>query len=85
MKSWAIWSGVNSTTAAWPAWPIVRQEGERVAQLDLFTPAESRVIEELRTLEIDRMTPVEALNALARMVARLAAARLAINRVASVR
>jgi DNA mismatch repair protein MutS len=47
------------------------QEGERIAQLALFAPAESRVIEELRTLEVDRMTPVEALNALARVVARL--------------
>jgi len=47
------------------------QEGERIAQLALFAPAESRVIEELRTLEVDRMTPVEALNALAQIVARL--------------
>ena len=47
------------------------ESGQRVAQMSLFAPAESRVIEELRTLEVDRMTPVEALNALARMVARL--------------
>jgi len=42
-----------------------------IAQMSLFAPAESRVIEELRTVEVDRMTPVEALNALARMAARL--------------
>ncbi|MGH7931981.1 MAG: DNA mismatch repair protein MutS, partial [Candidatus Binataceae bacterium] len=41
------------------------------AQMSLFAPAESRVVEELRTLDIDRMTPVDALNALAAMVARL--------------
>ena len=29
------------------------------------------MIEELRAVEVERMTPVEALNALARMVARL--------------
>ena len=47
-------------------------EGARtVAQMSLFAPAESRVIEELRAAEVERMTPVEALNALARMVARL--------------
>jgi DNA mismatch repair protein MutS len=46
-------------------------DGRRLAQLGLFAPAESRVIAELRTLEVDRMTPVEALNALARMAARL--------------
>ena len=42
-----------------------------VAQIGLFTPAERRVIEELRVLEIDRLTPVEALNALARVIDRL--------------
>ena len=41
------------------------------AQLSLFAPAASRVLEELRNVEVERMTPVEALNALARMVARL--------------
>ena len=47
------------------------QDDERVAQIGLFAPAESRVIAELRSLEVDRMTPVEALNALARLTARL--------------
>ena len=47
------------------------EDGQHVAQMGLFAPAESRVIEELRTLEVDRMTPVEALNALARLSARL--------------
>ena len=40
-------------------------------QLGLFTPAERRVIDELRTLEIERLTPIEALNALARALDRL--------------
>jgi DNA mismatch repair protein MutS len=42
-----------------------------VSQMGLFAPAESRVVEELRALDAERMTPVEALNVLARMVARL--------------
>jgi DNA mismatch repair protein MutS len=45
--------------------------GRTAAQMSLFAPAESLVIEELRAAEVERMTPVEALNALARMVARL--------------
>ena len=45
--------------------------GERAPQMGLFAPAESRVIEELRTIQVDRVTPVEALNTLARMAARL--------------
>jgi DNA mismatch repair protein MutS len=45
--------------------------GRPVAQMSLFAPPESRVLEELRTLDVDRLTPVEALNALARMVGRL--------------
>ncbi|HVB82117.1 MAG TPA: DNA mismatch repair protein MutS [Candidatus Binataceae bacterium] len=40
-------------------------------QLGLFTPAERRVIDELRTLDLERLTPIEALNALARVVDRL--------------
>jgi DNA mismatch repair protein MutS len=41
------------------------------SQLGLFTPAERRVIDELRTLEVERLTPIEALNALARALVRL--------------
>ena len=40
-------------------------------QLGLFTPAERRVLDELKTLETERLTPIEALNALARVVDRL--------------
>jgi DNA mismatch repair protein MutS len=40
-------------------------------QLGLFTPAERRVVDELKRLEIERLTPIEALNALARAVGRL--------------
>jgi hypothetical protein len=39
--------------------------------MGLFTPKESRVIDELRALEVDQMTPMDALNALARLAARL--------------
>ncbi|MGC1679143.1 MAG: DNA mismatch repair protein MutS, partial [Candidatus Binataceae bacterium] len=48
------------------------RNADRVApQLGLFAPIESRVADELRALEIDRLTPVEALNVLAAMHARL--------------
>jgi DNA mismatch repair protein MutS len=40
-------------------------------QMNLFAPTESRVLEELRSLEVDRLTPVDALNALARLTSRL--------------
>ena len=40
-------------------------------QLGLFTPMESRVIDEIRALDVERMTPMDALNALARLAARL--------------
>ncbi|HVA78257.1 MAG TPA: DNA mismatch repair protein MutS, partial [Candidatus Binataceae bacterium] len=40
-------------------------------QLGLFAPVESRVADELRALEIDRLTPVEALGVLAALRARL--------------
>ena len=46
-------------------------DGIAVAQMSLFAPAESRVLEELRAAEVERMTPVDALNTLARMAARL--------------
>jgi DNA mismatch repair protein MutS len=39
-------------------------------QMGLFTPAERRTIDELRAIEIDRLTPIEALNLLARLVGR---------------
>jgi len=40
-------------------------------QLGLFSPRDERVIDELRALDIERMTPMDALNALARLAARL--------------
>ena len=46
-------------------------EGGGAGQLGLFTPAERRVVDELKTLEVERLTPIEALNALARAVGRL--------------
>ncbi|HYB91830.1 MAG TPA: DNA mismatch repair protein MutS [Candidatus Binataceae bacterium] len=41
------------------------------AQMSLFSAAESRVVEEIRALDIDRMTPVDALAALASLRSRL--------------
>ncbi len=40
-------------------------------QFGLFAPIEQRVVEELRAAAVDRMTPLEALNLLARLAARL--------------
>jgi DNA mismatch repair protein MutS len=40
-------------------------------QLGLFSPRESPVLDELRALDLERMTPMDALNALARLAARL--------------
>ncbi len=45
---------------------------EKAAQLALFTPpAHNRLLEELESLEVERMTPLDALNALAAIVAKL--------------
>jgi DNA mismatch repair protein MutS len=46
-----------------------RVETVGAGQMGLF--AERRVIDELKSVEIDRLTPIEALNALARAIARL--------------
>ena len=43
----------------------------RTAQLGLFTPVESRAIDELRLIDIDNLTPVDALTMLAKLKARL--------------
>ena len=40
-------------------------------QIGLFAPVERKVVEELRAAAVDRMTPLEALNLLARLAARL--------------
>ena len=40
-------------------------------QLGLFSPRDERVVDELRALDVERMTPMDALNALARLTARL--------------
>jgi DNA mismatch repair protein MutS len=40
-------------------------------QLSLFRAAETRAVDELRALDVERMTPMDALNALARLIARL--------------
>ena len=45
-----------------------RQRGNAQArQMDLYTPAERRAIDELKALDPDRLTPIEALNALNRL------------------
>jgi len=41
--------------------------------ITLFAPIESRVLEELKLMDVDRLTPIEALNALSRIAARLKA------------
>ncbi len=46
-------------------------KSNRVAQLGLFTPAESRAIDELRTVDIDRLPPIDALTILAKLKSRL--------------
>jgi len=48
-----------------------RRSEKPAPQLGLFTPRESRVMDELRALEVEHLTPMDALNALARIVARL--------------
>jgi DNA mismatch repair protein MutS len=40
-------------------------------QMSLFAPLESRIANELSALDVDRMTPIEALNVLAALVGRL--------------
>jgi DNA mismatch repair protein MutS len=40
-------------------------------QMSLFRPAETRAIDELRALDVEHMTPMDALNALAHLLARL--------------
>ena len=44
---------------------------KRSHQMNLFSPVESRVVDELQALDIDRMTPVEALGTLAALKSRL--------------
>jgi DNA mismatch repair protein MutS len=46
-------------------------KSNRGAQLGLFTPTESRALDELRTVDIDRLAPVDALTMLAKLKSRL--------------
>ncbi len=46
-------------------------KSNRGGQLGLFTPTESRALEELRTVNVDRMAPVDALTMLAKLKSRL--------------
>jgi len=48
-----------------------RREQKPSQQMNLFSPMESRIVDELRALDIDRMTPVEALGTLAALKGRL--------------
>jgi len=48
-----------------------RQREKPSQQMSLFSPVESRVVGELRGLDIDRITPVEALATLAALKTRL--------------
>jgi DNA mismatch repair protein MutS len=51
------------------AWPDLSARASRssAVQLDLFRPADSKVIEKLRELDIARTSPIEALNLLNRL------------------
>jgi DNA mismatch repair protein MutS len=42
-------------------------EPERPAQLTIFTPLSQPVLEKLREVDLDRLTPLEALNLLAEL------------------
>ncbi|HUA34395.1 MAG TPA: DNA mismatch repair protein MutS [Candidatus Binataceae bacterium] len=48
-----------------------RRASKPVAQMSLFSPLESRIIDELRATDVDRMTPIDALATLARLKSRL--------------
>ncbi len=48
-----------------------RRAGRPAAQMSLFSPLESRVIDELRAADVDRMTPIDALAVIARLKSRL--------------
>ena len=48
-----------------------RRAEKPAAQMSLFTPKEGRVVDELRAMDVDQMTPMDALNALARLASRL--------------
>ncbi|HLW71014.1 MAG TPA: DNA mismatch repair protein MutS [Candidatus Binataceae bacterium] len=50
---------------------LARSPGGPVApQINLFTASEQRTLDELAAIEVDRLTPIDALNALARIVER---------------
>ena len=48
-----------------------RRNQQHARQMSLFSPADSRIIEQLEAIDVDRITPVEALTALAELKARL--------------
>ena len=48
-----------------------RRDAKPTHQMNLFSPIESRIVDELQALDIDRMTPVEALGTLAALKSRL--------------
>jgi DNA mismatch repair protein MutS len=46
-------------------------KSNRGAQLGLFTPTESRALDELRTIDIDHLAPIDALTVIAKLKSRL--------------
>ena len=50
-----------------------RRAAKPAAQMSLFSALETRIIDELRTADVDRMTPMDALATLARLKSRLTA------------
>ena len=56
---------------------------DRIQQLDLFRPAEEEVADQLRRIETDRLTPIDALNLIAMLKKRLSSERLKRRRWSS--
>lgn len=52
-----------------------RGDRDKSVQLGLFAPAHGRLLEELKSLDVERMSPIEAINTLAAMVAKLRGGR----------
>ena len=48
-----------------------RRGGAPPKQISLFAPVESRVLDELKLMDVDRLTPIEALNELSRIASKL--------------
>ena len=71
-RSWATWSARSSTARAGPGWPIPRpRPGRPGRQLSALLGAEEAVLDELRRLDPDALTPLQALALLAELKKRI--------------